>query len=124
MHAFPGNARPEQIKRNLLVAHAALPCLQISPRSWSQSHLDGSLDHANARQSLLRLHAFPAYDESLSVNLTPVCDNMRVYANLTKAIILGGLLSFVWKNRLLQILYGFTKAAIITSSMDKGSPSM
>ena len=39
-------------------------------------------------------------------------------------MILGGLLSLVWKNRLLMILNGLTSAVRVGSSISKGNPSM
>lgn len=49
-------------------------------------------------------------------------ENDKCY--LTKAMILGGLLKRVWKNRLLIILYGLTSAESVGSSMLSGRPSM
>ena len=39
-------------------------------------------------------------------------------------MILGGLLSLVWNNRLLIILCGWTSASNVGGSMLRGSPSM
>jgi hypothetical protein len=39
-------------------------------------------------------------------------------------MILGGLLSLVWKRRLLIILYGWTSACRVSMSMVSGRPSM
>lgn len=44
--------------------------------------------------------------------------------DLTKAMILGGLLSLVWKRRLLMTLYGLTRACNVGLSIVKGRPSM
>ena len=48
----------------------------------------------------------------------------KIATYLTNAMILGGLLSLVWKNRLLIILNGLTSAVRGGSSISKGNPSM
>lgn len=74
------------------------------------------------------LHRSPGAQKRVAekVRIPPLIPHTHThtYTHLTNAIILGGLLSRVWKNRLLMIRYGLTRAANVGSSMLSGSPSM